>query len=132
MILTNESQHEYRYGNHGPKYLGKGPFTDFGVVIIQPGKEFDTHMHEKQEEAFFALEGECEVYVNGELVRMKQGDYLQCEPGDAHYFRNTSEALFKAVFIKAPHLDHKDSVYINWRPGQEFAKPESGEAGETQ
>jgi len=122
MILTNENEHEYRFGDNGPKYLGRGPFTDFGVVIIQAGQDFDTHKHTKQEEAFFVLEGRCDVYVDGKCVPIKKGDYLQCEPNEAHYFKNSYDEEFKAVFIKAPHLSEKDSVYIDWRPGQEFEK----------
>jgi hypothetical protein len=37
-------------------------------------------------------------------------------------FINESEKPFKAVFIKAPHSEVKDSVYIDWKPGQEFIK----------
>jgi len=50
MYLTKESDHEYRFGDHGPKYLTKGDF------------------------------------------------------------------------IKASHLDVRDSVYIEWEPGQKFVK----------
>lgn len=122
MYLTNESEHEYRFGDNGPKYLTNGPFIDMGVVIIQAGQDFDTHKHTKQEESFLVLEGECDVYVDGKLVKLKKGDYLRCDPDEAHYFKNTSNAEFKAVFIKAIHSDIKDSVYIDWKPDREFIK----------
>lgn len=122
MKLTNEKDHEYRFGDNGPKYLGRGDYTDFGVVIIKAGDGYDTHMHERQEEAFFALEGKCDVYVNGEKLTMVQGDYLQCEPGDAHTFQNPYDENFKACFIKAPYSKEKDSVYIDWKPGEPFDK----------
>jgi len=120
MYLTNEREHEYRFGDHGPKYLTKGKHVDLGVVVITPGEIHPCHRHEHQEESFLALEGECEVWVDGELVVLKAGDYLICEPGEAHYFRNTSAKNFKAVFIKAPHLEFKDSVYVEWEPGEAF------------
>ncbi len=122
MYLTNEKEHEYRFKDHGPKYLTKGPNVDMGVVVITPGEEHPCHKHEKQEESFFVLEGECAVYVDGKKVVLKEGDYLICAPGEAHYFHNESDKNFKAVFIKAPHLEEKDSVYIDWKPGQEFIK----------
>ena len=122
MYLTNESEHEYRFGDNGPKYLTKGPFIDMGVVIIQAGQDFDTHKHVKQEESFLVLEGECDVYVDGKLIKIKKGDYLRCDPSEAHYFKNTSDKEFKAVFIKAVHSEVKDSVYIDWKPGKEFIK----------
>ncbi|NPA81891.1 MAG: cupin domain-containing protein [Epsilonproteobacteria bacterium] len=122
MYLTSEKEHEYRFGDHGPKYLTKGPNVDMGVVVITPGEEHPCHKHEKQEESFLALEGECAVYVDGKKIILKAGDYLRCDPGEAHYFHNESDKDFKAVFIKAPHLEEKDSVYIDWKPGQEFIK----------
>lgn len=124
MYLTSESEHEYRFGTHGPKYLTKGERVDLGVVVIGPGEEHPCHMHVNQEESFLAQEGKCDVYVNGEKVVLKAGDYLICEPGDAHFFHNPYEESFKSVFVKAPHLSEKDSVYIDWKPGQPFVKPE--------
>jgi quercetin dioxygenase-like cupin family protein len=122
MYLTNENKHEYRFGEYGPKYLTKGPNIDMGIVVITPGEEHPCHKHVKQEESFLALEGECSVYVDGEKVVLKKGDYLRCDPGEAHYFFNESNSDFKAVFIKAPHFEEKDSVYIDWKPGQKFVK----------
>jgi mannose-6-phosphate isomerase-like protein (cupin superfamily) len=118
MYLTNENEHEYRFGDHGPKYLTNGENVDLGVVVITPDEAHPCHMHEHQEESFLALEGECDV-CDGKLVVLKKGDYLICEKGEAHYFNNTSDKDFKAVFIKAPHLNFKDSVYIDWTPKSE-------------
>ncbi|MEH6824027.1 MAG: cupin domain-containing protein [Motiliproteus sp.] len=124
MYLTNEREHEYRFGTYGPKYLTNGPKVDLGVVVITPGEAHPCHKHVQQEESFLVLEGECAVYVDGEKVVIKQGDYLRCEPGESHLFRNESDANFKAVFIKAVHVEEKDSVYIDWDPdsGQPFPK----------
>ncbi len=60
--------------------------------------------------------------MNGELVIMRAGDYLQCSAGESHYFRNVSDKDFKSVFVKSPHSPEKDSVYIEWKPGQEYKK----------
>jgi quercetin dioxygenase-like cupin family protein len=122
MYLTKESDHEYRFGDRGPKYLTKGERVDLGVVVITAGEKHPCHKHTKQEESFLALEGKCSVYVDGEKIVLKAGDYLICEPDEAHYFTNESDSDFKAVFIKAPHLEFKDSVYIDWEPGQKFIK----------
>ena len=122
MYLTNEQEHEYRFKDHGPKYLTKGKNVDLGVVVITPGEAHPCHKHEHQEESFLGVEGECSVYVDGEKITLKQGDYLICEPGESHMFINDSDKNFKAVFIKAPHLDFRDSVYIDWKPGEVFHK----------
>ena len=123
MHLTNEKNHEYRFGTHGPKYLTDGTSNvDMGVVVITSGESHPCHKHTRQEESFLALDGECEVWVDGELVLLKAGDYLVCQEGEAHFFRNVSGEDFKAVFIKAPRLEFKDSVYIEWEPGEVFVK----------
>lgn len=124
MYLTSESEHEYRFGTHGPKYLTKGPNVDMGVVVITPGESHPCHKHVYQEESFLALEGMCDVYVDGEKVVLKAGDYLRCDPGEAHLFQNPYDEPFKAVFTKAAHSPQKDSVYIEWEPGEEFVKEE--------
>ena len=91
MYKTDENSHEYRFGTHGPKYLTKGDSNvDMGVVVITPNEEHPCHKHVIQEESFLALEGECDVWVDGELVVLKAGDYLVCEAGEAHFFNNTS------------------------------------------
>jgi quercetin dioxygenase-like cupin family protein len=89
-----------------------------GVVIIGVGESHPCHKHEHQEESFLVLEGECAVYLDGKKLVLKQGDYLQCEKGEAHMFVNESNAPFKAVFVKSPHREEKDSVYIDWKPGE--------------
>jgi len=122
MKLTNESENEYRFGTHGPKYLTKGPKVDMGVVVIGVGKEHPCHKHEFQEESFFVLEGQCAVYLDGKRIVIKEGDYLQCDLGEAHMFINEFDKPFKSVFIKAPHLEKEDSVYIDWKPGMLFEK----------
>ena len=40
MLKINESEQEYRFGNSGPKYLLRGPRVDFGLVVLQPGEDF--------------------------------------------------------------------------------------------
>jgi quercetin dioxygenase-like cupin family protein len=123
LYKTNESEHEYRFGDHGPKYLTDGTSNvDLGVVVINPEESHPCHKHVYQEESFLALEGECEVWLDGKLVVLQAGDYLVCAPGESHFFRNTSDKVFKSVFCKAPRLAEKDSVYIDWTPGMEFPR----------
>jgi quercetin dioxygenase-like cupin family protein len=64
MFLTNENDHEYRFGTHGPKYLTKGKRVDLGVVVITPNENHPCHKHTKQEESFLVLEGECALYID--------------------------------------------------------------------
>ena len=45
MFYTNESEHEDRFDDNGPKYLARGPRSDFGIVMLQPGQDFPAHKH---------------------------------------------------------------------------------------
>ncbi|HET7580635.1 MAG TPA: cupin domain-containing protein [Bacillales bacterium] len=109
MQKANEWKSEYRYGDHGPKYLTKGPKIDMGVVVLKPGQDHQNHYHKITEETFFVLEGETDFYINEEHVPMKKGDMLQVHPTESHYLINQSDQDFKAIFVKAPHLEERDT-----------------------
>lgn len=113
MKKVHENDFEYRFGDNGPKYLTKGPNVDVGVVVLKPGQDFPNHYHTECEEIFYILEGEIDFYINSIRVEAKPGDMIQCRPGDSHYLVNLSNENFKAVFIKSPHIDYRDSVEID-------------------
>ncbi|GAK13988.1 cupin domain-containing protein [Geomicrobium sp. JCM 19039] len=113
MKKVNEGDFEYRFSDHGPKYLTKGPNVDVGVVVLKPSQEFQNHYHTTCEEIFYILEGEIDFYINNKRVPVKEGDLIQCAKGDSHYLINTSSNDFKAMFIKSPHIAVKDSVMIS-------------------
>lgn len=110
MIRTSEKEHEFRRVDHGPKYLIKNENFDMGVVVLKPGQEFDKHYHAIATETFLTLSGEVHMYVDHELHILRAGDVLQCDPHEAHFFKNNSLEDWKAVFIKAPHVEN-DSLY---------------------
>ncbi len=113
MLKVNEQDFEYRFGDHGPKYLIKGPNIDLGIVVLKPGQDFPNHYHTICEEVFYILEGEIDFYINEQVISAKAGDMIQCAPKDTHYLINTSDKLFKAVFIKSPHIGKNDSIIID-------------------
>jgi quercetin dioxygenase-like cupin family protein len=112
MKKVNENDFEYRFGDNGPKYLTKGPNVDIGLVVLKPGQDFPNHYHTVCEECFFVLEGEIDFYINNKKVETKPGDLIQCRPNDSHYLINNSLGIFKALFVKSPHISERDSVTI--------------------
>ena len=88
MIKSNEAQHEYRFGDSGPKYLIRGPVCDMGVVMLQPGQSFPNHRHIEACEIFYTLAGEVTLYLNGEPYTLGSGDVMH----------------WKGVFVKSPHI----------------------------
>ena len=55
MFIVNENDFEYRCGDHGPKYLMKGPRMNYAMVQFQPGQDFQAHYHNIMEENFHIL-----------------------------------------------------------------------------
>lgn len=103
MKKINEEEREYRFGDSGPKYLRKGPFLGTGVVVFNPGQDFQKHYHTIMEESFLIIEGELDFYINNQLVKCVKGDLITAEPGETHYIVNTSNEVAKAVFMLAPY-----------------------------
>ena len=61
MFIIDENEKEYRFGDSGPKYLMKGPRSNFALVQFQAGQDFKAHYHNIMEENFFILEGEVDI-----------------------------------------------------------------------
>jgi quercetin dioxygenase-like cupin family protein len=113
--VINETEREYRFGNSGPKYLLRGPRMNFGVVILQPGQDFNAHYHNIMEENFFILEGELEIHIDGEIFNCKPGDLVHVEPKKVHYLINRGDTVFKGAFMLAPYQE-QDKVEVDYKP----------------
>lgn len=105
MFIINESEEEYRFGNSGPKYLMKGPRSNFAVVQFQAGEDFKAHYHNIMEENFFILEGEVDIVVDGTIYTLKEGDLIHIEPKEIHYVKNNSDKIVKMISTLAPYQD---------------------------
>ena len=104
MYLTNEDEHEYRHGGHGPKYLEQGPVVEFGIVRLMPGEVVAAHKHLQLHECFYILDGELSFSVDGKEITRTTGDYLRLEPGEGHEITNTGDMPSKMVIVKAPYV----------------------------
>jgi quercetin dioxygenase-like cupin family protein len=109
---------EYRFGDHGPAYLLRGPRTDIGVVLLRPGDDVVNHFHANVEESFIITKGTGTLWVECSDKRtIVPGDVYQAPPGEMHYFVNDSETDFEMVFVKAPY-DPTDTIQVPWVPGE--------------
>ena len=103
MFRINENEREYRFGDSGPKYLMKGPRSNFALVQFHPGEDFHAHYHNVMEENFFILSGEVDVVVDGVVNHLVPGDLIHIEPGEVHYVINRSDQMVKMVSTLAPY-----------------------------
>ena len=109
MQQVKEQDLEYRDGDHGVKYLFRGPNIDWGVIRLKPGGALGGHYHERVEETFYFTSGSAKAVVNGEDHRARAGDAFRMEPGDRHDIVNDADEDCDMVFIKFP-FDKKDKI----------------------
>ncbi len=109
MEKVNEQELEFRHGDHGPKYLIRGPKWEGGIIVFKPGQTLGRHYHNEVEETFYFLEGSPKIIINDKDIRVKPGDVFRIDPGEAHNIVNDTPNDMRAVFIKCPCLP-KDKV----------------------
>ncbi len=112
MFIIDEKDKEYRFGDSGPKYLMKGPRSNFAVVQFQAGQDFKAHYHNVMEENFFILEGEVDIFVDGIKHTVKKGQLIHIEPNEVHYVVNNSNSVVKMISTLAPYMD-ADKVEVD-------------------
>ena len=103
MERVNEKDVEFRHGDHGPKYLFRGPHYEWGVIVLQPGQCLNPHKHETVEETFYFEVGAPQIIVNGEAYRVVEGDVFKLIAGEAHDIVNDTDCDIRIIFIKAPY-----------------------------
>ena len=69
MYLTKESEHEYRFGDHGPMYLTKSDNADLGIVVITPNEAHPCHFKalDKEKNIVFAARECCLFCCTGSV-----------------------------------------------------------------
>ena len=104
MERVNEREREVRHGDHGPKYIFRGPRHEWGIIVLKPGGELGAHKHQQVEETFFFLEGSAQMIVDDQSFRAEPGDAFRIEPGEAHNIVNDGNEPVKLIFIKCPYI----------------------------
>ncbi len=112
MFIIDERDRAYRFGDSGPKYLMKGPRSNFALVQFQAGEDFKAHYHNVMEENFFILEGEVDIVVDGVVHHLTPGQLIHIDPGEIHYVKNNTDAPMKMISTLAPYTD-PDKIEID-------------------
>lgn len=105
MFIIDEKDKEYRFGDWGPKYLMKGPRSNFAIVQFQPGQDFKAHYHNIMEENFYIIEGKVDIEVDGVVHTLSQGQMIHIEPTEVHYVINRYDETVKMVSTLAPYQE---------------------------
>src|SRR5437764_8024851 len=71
-------------------------------AIVPPGGGPPPHVHSREEEGFYVLEGEITFTVNGERVVAKSGTFANMPVGTPHSFKNEGDRPARVLISVAP------------------------------
>src|SRR6187402_1722378 len=89
----------YRFLATGEDTNGKYAMWE---ALVPPGGGPPPHVHSREEEGFYVLEGEITFTVNGEKVVATTGTFANMPVGTPHSFRNESDKPAKMLISVAP------------------------------
>lgn len=99
----------------GAAYWGPGELMTFLItgeetggaffmaeVSVAPGGGTPPHIHHREDESFFLLEGELTIQVGGDTITASAGDSAFLPRGIAHSFKNAGDGYAKALVLATP------------------------------
>lgn len=88
------------------RFLATGADTGGKYAVweasVPPGGGPPLHVHSRESEGFFVLEGEITIRVEEQSVKATAGTFVNLEPGIKHAFRNESDAPARMLIMVAP------------------------------
>ncbi len=88
------------------RFLATGDDTDgkyaLWEAIVPPGGGPPPHVHSREEEGFYVLDGEITFTVNGERHVAKAGTSANMPVGSLHSFKNESDRPARMLIMVAP------------------------------
>ena len=92
-----------------------GDVYTLSEIRVSPNNKPPPHIHSREDESFFVLEGELEFQVGDEKIPARPGTFVQGPLGVAHSFKNNTQMPARMlVFITPPGFEN----FVN-----EFAQP---------
>jgi len=70
--------------------------------IVRPGGGPPPHIHRREEEAFYVLEGEVAFYIDGNRNALRPGMFANMPVGVPHAFRNETDQPARMLVTVAP------------------------------
>jgi mannose-6-phosphate isomerase-like protein (cupin superfamily) len=71
-------------------------------AIVAPGGGPPPHIHRREEEGFYVIEGHVTIYVDGRVVPAGPGCFVNMPVGSTHWFRNETDKPAKMLVFVAP------------------------------
>lgn len=86
------------------------------VVTVPPRTKQRLHLHRRQTEVFYVLEGHALLEIAGEEFAAVPGDAFICSPGDRHSLWNQSDQDFRLIVFKINKPEEEDSEWLEKKP----------------
>ena len=106
------------------RFLATGEDTDgkyaMWEAIVPPGGGPPPHVHSREEEGFYILEGEITLQIGDERLVATAGMFANMPVGTPHSFKNESDRPAKMLISVAPAGSGED-VLRGWRAGRQGA-----------
>lgn len=85
----------------GSKELPSSRFNG-GLSFFPPHAHAPGHIHDKEEEVIFVLEGTGEVVIDGVAEKLRPGTFCVFPTGCLHSINNTGNATIKLLYLFTP------------------------------
>jgi len=66
---------------------------------LPSGNQFAAHYHEDMQEVFIIIQGQAEMVINKEMIRLDRGDAILIEPHEIHIMRSISREDTEYVVV---------------------------------
>ena len=88
------------------RFMATGDDTDgkyaMFEAVVRPGGGPPPHIHSREEESFYVLEGEITFQVGDDRFVAKAGTFANMPVGSLHSFRNDTDKLARMIISVAP------------------------------
>ncbi len=75
-----------------------------GVAVFPGNAHAPSHVHEKEEEILYVLEGEGNMYFEGKPERIKGGTFMFVPKGVEHSLEATTDKDLKVFYVFSPSV----------------------------
>lgn len=73
------------------------PITQIGVTDLRAGEVAESHSHSDMQEAFYVLNGELDIILDGDVVHCKAEDFVWVKSDVRHELRANTEVRVMTI-----------------------------------
>jgi quercetin dioxygenase-like cupin family protein len=71
-------------------------------VVVRPGSGPPPHIHHREDETFYILEGEISARLGDKAITASAGDFINIPRGTPHSFKNEGDRLLRMISTFTP------------------------------